>query len=588
MYKLSKEHAFLTIAFKNVFKMKKKYLILMLLSILMGAFVTIWPSLILKKILDLIMDQSSEWLWKMSFFYLGSIVLIGFLDFIREFCATSFGQYVLLDIRRQMLERLNLLPMKYYLSTSVGDTISRFTSDLEAVNTMLSAGMITALADLLKIIGVVVAIFILSPWIGGFAILSLPIIFLLSNFFRKNIYKRQKEVRKKVGFIHSLINEIYSGVKIIKIFGQENLFSRNFSNALESHRQSMNANSVYDAWFPCVMQIVRAIVIASVLMSGAKNNGTIFALGLSIGTLAALADLFSRLFDPIEAIAAEIQTIQQAFAGMDRLKEFFNEPLEKRMGLNEEKTTEMVQKDIKIENVSFEYSEGKKILSSVSLDILEGSKVAFVGRTGSGKTTLLMLIAGLFSPLEGRISIGGINPFTLPAKERRKLIGIVPQSTQVFDGSLLDNITLRDASITEEEVWKALKTIGLSDKISLLPDGLSTYLGDSENVLSFGELQLLSLARAIVCNPPILLLDEMTSGIDALTEKKLLDAIKCVSQRRTILTISHRISGILDADVVHILDQGKLVESGNPLSLQEKEGWYAIFNRLEKHGWQLN
>jgi ATP-binding cassette subfamily B protein len=199
----------------------------------------------------------------------------------------------------------------------------------------------------------------------------------------------------------------------------------------------------------------------------------------------------------------------------------------------------------------------------------------------------MSLIAGLYPVANGSISIGGSDPFLLPASERRKIIGIVPQNVQLFNGSILDNITLKDDEITKEDVWLALETVGLSSTVNDLLDGLDTIIGEGEAQLSFGQMQLLSLARAIVTNPPILLLDELTSGLDALTERKLLNAIREVSSNRTIITISHRISGIIDADIVHIMDAGRVVESGSPEELSQKDGWFVVYKRLEERGWKV-
>jgi ATP-binding cassette subfamily B protein len=220
----------------------------------------------------------------MAFAYLAAVLVIGILDFFREISATVIGQGVLLDTRKQMLEHLQKLPMKYYLRVPVGETLSRFTADLDAVNTLFSAGLVSAMADILKILGLFVTLFALSTPIGWIALGAIPIIFFLSNFFRKNIFVKQKVVRKKVSDINTTIQEIYSGLKIIKTFGKEDLFSKRFEEKLEAHRLAMNGNSVYDAWFPCIMQIVRAIVIALAMVVGASHNGTTLALGLSIGT----------------------------------------------------------------------------------------------------------------------------------------------------------------------------------------------------------------------------------------------------------------------------------------------------------------
>ncbi|GAB6155501.1 ABC transporter ATP-binding protein [Desulfosporosinus burensis] len=585
------DKSFLKKALKSVFIHNRVYFFLLFGTVGIGAIANIWPSLVLRQIVDGPLTSGEGVLWRMAFIYLVAVLAIGILDFVREISATVIGQRMLLDLRKQMLEHLQKLPMKYYLKVPVGETLSKFTADLEAVNTLFSAGLVGALADLLKILGLFTTLFVLSRPLGFIAIGALPVIFLLSNYFRKNIFEKQKIVRKKVSDINTNIQEVYSGIKVIKVFGKESLFSEQFEEKLEAHRLAMNGNSVYDAWFPCIMQVVRAIVIALALVVGAANNGTSLALGLSIGTLAAVADLFVRMFEPIEAIASEIQTIQQAFAGLDRVEGFFAEPVEMNRNITDANLFSINQLpniDVVLNQVVFEYTDGIKVINQASLFVKTGTKVAIAGRTGSGKTTLMSLIAGLYPVKSGTITIGGVDPFNLPAVERRKLIGIVPQNVHLFNGSILDNITLRDESITLEQAWKALETVGLDQAVKQLENSLDTIIGEGEAKLSYGQTQLLSLARAIVTNPPLLLLDELTSGLDALTEKAILDAIRDVSENRTIITISHRLSGIIDAQTVHIMDAGRIMESGTPQELTVKEGWYAIFKRLETLGWKVN
>ena len=197
------------------------------------------------------------------------------------------------------------------------------------------------------------------------------------------------------------------------------------------------------------------------------------------------------------------------------------------------------------------------------------------------------LIAGLYPVQQGQIRINGLDPYLLPPGVRRRLIGIVPQTVTIFNGTIMDNVTLRDRTITSEQVRQALQHVGLLNHVISLPEQLETQIGEGEAKLSFGQNQLLSLARAIVTNPPVLLLDELTSGLDALTERQVLTAIRSISGSKTILTISHRLSGIIDADTVHIMDHGQIVESGRPEELAQNEGWYARYKRLEDYGWQV-
>ena len=438
------------------------------------------------------------------------------------------------------------------------------------------------------------ALFALSVPIGYIAIGALPVIYLLSDYFRRNIYRRQTDVRKRVSDINTGIQEVYAGMKVIKVFGRERRFAEKFEPLLENHRLAMNANSVFDAWFPCILQTVRAAVIAAVLVLGAKNNTTPVALGLSLGALTAAADLMVRLFDPIEAAAGELQTIQQAMAGLARIRAYFRLPTEEGMKSTQVQAsaagtagTAGMDPSIVVEGVRFSYKNGVDVLQEASLTIPAGTKAAIAGRTGSGKTTLMNLVAGLYPPAGGRILVGGMDPYLIPPAARRRLIGIVPQTVVVFHGSVYENITLRDGSISREQAEKALGTVGLLEAVQALPQGLDTLIGEGAAKLSFGQAQLLSLARALVTDPPLLLLDELTSGLDALTERKVLDAIRQVSGRKTILTISHRLSGIIDADTVHIMERGRFMEHGSPQELAAREGWYSRYKRLEDLGWKI-
>jgi ATP-binding cassette subfamily B protein len=514
------------------------------------------------------------------------VLAIGLSDLVREYGAMVLGQHILLRIRSLMLERLPLLPMDHYLNTPAGETMARFSADIDAVNSLFTAGLVGAAADLLKIGGLLLALFAISPVVGWIAAGAIPLIYVLSDFFRRRIYRRQKEVRQRVSDINTGIQEIYSGMKVIKVFGRERHFAERFEPVLENHRIAMNANSVYDAWFPCVLQTVRAAVIALVLVAGAGQNATPVALGLSLG---------------------ELLTIQQAMAGLGRIRAYFRLPTEtegKKQSLQKTGGSDLshpaqvkvdtsipvgssARPDIVMTGVHFSYRNGADVLHGTDLRIPAGTKAALAGRTGSGKTTLLHLVAGLYPVAEGVIQVGGVDPYLLEPEERRRRIGIVPQTVVVFNGSIRDNITLRDDTITRDQVRSALEIVGLREMGEGMEDGLETLLGEGAAHLSFGQTQLLSLARALVTDPPLLLLDELTSGLDALTERKVLDAIRTVGGGKTILTVSHRLSGLLDVDTVHIMEKGRIVESGTPRELAREEGWYARYKRLEDLGWRI-
>lgn len=562
----------------------KKLLVLLLVASIMASMVLqLSPAFILRHIIDQnFVKGITEGVWELAILYLLVISASNIVEFLKVAFTTLIGQKILMHIRLKMAERLSQLPINYYVKTPAGDTMSRLTADVDAVNSLFSAGIINVITDLFKIGGLLISLYIIAPQLIFLNILVIPIVYTFANFFRKRIYLFQKAVRLRISSIYTFIQEWVFGIRTVKAYSAEQRGKIKFEGLLSDLLTDVNKISSYDSWFPCLMQTLRAIVIAVALWYSA-NNGTVFSLGLSIGTLAAVIDLVGRLFAPIEALATEFQTVQQSFAGISRVNEFFSEPLEKR----EFRSQPIQNSGIEIENLSFCY-DSFDVLKNLTLSIPKGEKAVLVGRSGAGKTTLMNIVSGLLPPQNGSVRICGVNPFELPPHERRSLIGIVPQSPQIFDGTIAENISLRDKTITQEQIETASQKVGIHELIMSLPNGYKTIIGEGEAGLSSGEIQLLSIVRAIVANPKVLLLDEPTSGMDAHTEQKIFNAIRTTSEGRTILSISHRLSGILDADTVHIVAQKGIVESGSPEKLERINGWYAMYSKIENAGWDIS
>lgn len=571
-------------------------LFVLLLAMTVGAVAAeLIPPLLLKQIIDTYLKQNlTDGLLRLALFYLGALILSSSLGFAQTMITTTIGQNVLLDLRLLMARHLTRLPMRYYNATPVGETMSRLTSDVEAVNSLFSAGLINAVADMFKIVGIVAAMATISPLLCGIALLAVPVVYGLARFFGKHIYQAQLAVRRSVGEINTFLQETFAGVRTLKAFGQEEQIKDRFQQPLHGNLRALNHEAVYVAYFPCVMQVVRALTIAAIVWLGARlgivETGVVGAVGVTVGGLAAFVDLIGRLFGPIESLAQEFQTIQRARAGLQRIAELLQTPPEER---GETQHIEMLpdldshRAIVTVEGVWFGYQPELDVLRGVRLTVPRGQKVALVGRTGAGKTTLLNLIAGLYRPAQGQISICGYDPHRLDPSSRRKLIGIVPQTVHLFEGTVHENITLRDETIAAGDVIRAAQTVGLHEMILALPEGYQTRLGEADGKLSYGQTQLLALARAIVADPPLLLLDEPTSGLDAVTERAVYDAFRAAGANRTILTISHRLSGVLDADVVDIMAHGQIVQSGRPETLAGQEGWYRMFKQLEDLGWSM-
>jgi len=572
-------------AVKTTCKNKLIYIIFLTIAIVGGILMQLVPPQILKNIIDNnILKGIYDGILKLSIYYLLAIVLGGIADFMREYMMATIGQDILLNIRLNMAKKLSRLPISYFSNNAVGEIMSQFTSDVDAVGTLFTSGLIGLLSDTLKIIGIMISIYILSPTLALYILILIPIIYLIARFFKSNTFKAQMESRKAVGHINGAVQEIFNGIRTIKIFGMENQFISDFQEPLNQNLRAVQKTSTLNSIFPCLMQMLRAIVIGATVIIAAPTG--LGALGISIGSIAAAVDLISRMFAPIEAVAVEFQTIQEAFSGLERIRDFDKEKEEyKEEPILDKKVSANLP--ISVENISFSYEGGKNIIENISFDVEPGTKAALVGRTGAGKSTILNLAAGLYKPSQGSIKIGGLDPFEMPSNMRRRTIGIVPQSFPIYDGTIKDAITLYDETITDEEVIAAAKTVGLHEDIMKLPKRYDTLIGEGEIKLSHGQYQLLTLACALVCNPPILLLDEVTSGLDSITEGRVFKALNEVSKNRTILTISHRISGIIDADKVIMLEKGRIVETGTPKELAGNDGWYAKYNQIEELGWKM-
>ena len=557
--------------------------LLLLAAIFASVGAQLYPAFLMRRIIDENFAKGlTEGVWRLSWLYLLTVFATNLLQFTKVAFTTILGQKILMDMRARMAKRLSELSIAYFVRTPTGEIMSRLTTDVDAINNLFSAGIINVISDLFRVFGLLVSLYALAPHLIWLELIAIVMVFICSDFFRKEIFKWQRVVRLNIAAIYTFIQEWLTGIRTIKTYAIEPQGRSKFQGLLFDHLYSINAIARYDSWFPCVMQTLRAVFMATALWL-CVPSGSPWSLGLSVGTLAAVSDLIGRLFAPIEALAQEFQTIQQSMAGIARINEFAAEPVEDRVLQDQEIDNSA---GIEIEDLSFAYGE-RNVLQSVRLSIPKGEKAVIVGRSGAGKTTLMNLIAGLYHPGQGKISICGVDPFTLPPEKRRKLIGIVPQMPQIFDGTVAENIRLMDDNVSRDSVETAAKTVGMHETIMALSEGYETQIGEGATGLSSGEVQLLSLARAIVADPMVLLLDEPTSGMDAKTEQRVFAAIRAIGENRTIFSISHRLSGIIDADTIHLMAEGRVVESGTADELIARDGWYAMYQKMERAGWLI-
>ena len=543
------------------------------------------PPQILKYIIDYkFVPRNSDGLLNLAIAYMSVILCIGVFDFIKEAVLTVLGQKITKEIRSKMMEKLEKMNSMFFSTNETGMVVSRFTNDVDAINSMFTSGIVGMMIDCLKIIGVVVSISIFSSKLGIITLMILPIIYTITRLFQRRMLKAQIENRILVGRVNNHISESLKNMQMIKSYSKESYMENIYTDYLVKNFRTFEKVNFYDSVFPPIILIIRAVTIAIIVI---LSSNQLDFLGISLGMVAASIDLISSLFFPIEDIGMEFQNIQQALSGISRVNDFFKEPEDNNKDINlkvDDITLRREAVSISFNDVSFYYSEGIDILQDVSLLVNPQEKVAFVGRTGVGKSTLFKLIMGLLKPSNGSITINGVNVYDIPNAEKRKIFGYVDQSFHMINGTVAEQISLQDNSITRIQVEGALEFVGLTDYIATLENGYDTQV-KNENIFSQGQKQLLAIARAIVTNPPILLLDEITANLDSVTEEKIVSVLHKAGHAHTILSISHRISSMLVCDTVVILENGRVKNVGSPELLIQKDDWYRNHIELEKLTW---
>lgn len=569
----------------NVLKENPRLDLLLVFTICGIVLLSLIPPQILKHVIDYnLVPKNSDKLLLFALAYLGALFLIGVFNSFRDAGLSILGQKITKEIRVGMMEKLEKVHSLFFSSHDTGIVVSRFTNDVETINSMFTNGLVGLIIDCFKIIGIVVSIGMFSRPLGLIVLLLLPFIYALTRIFQKRMLEAQIDNRILVGKVNNHISESLNNVQMIKSFNKEDYMEKNFAAYLLDNYHTVEKVNFYDSIYSPIILILRALVIATIVILSSEQ---VNYLGISLGMVAASIELISDLFKPIENLGMELQNIQQSLSGIHRVNEFYSEPDDDCKNTELQATAILPRREevkLSFNNVTFHYEEGTEVLRNVNLQISPQEKVTFVGRTGVGKSTLFKLVMGLLKPSTGSITLNGIDVYAIPNLEKRKLFGYVSQNFHLFKGTVGEQISLQDKSITREQIEKALNFVGLTEYIETLEHGLDTLV-NHDNLFSQGQKQLLSIARAIVTNPPILLLDEITANLDSITEEKMVSVLQKASEAHTILSISHRLSSMIACDTVVILEKGRIKNAGSPEELLQKDEWYRSHIALEKLTW---
>ena len=511
---------------------------LLLAAIAGSVLFALLPPLVLEQIVDALAERRQVTVSLAAGYFL-LVAASGLLDAAKESLITVFGQKVTHRVRSAMSAKLLRLPAAYYIEKEPGVTASRFVNDVNTVDSLFASGVISMAADVCRLFSILLVIFTRSTGLGLLLLAAAPLLFWMTRVFQKRMLAAQLESRVAVGRTNQQIPETLKNIRTIRVFHREDYMQRRYGDAIEQGYRAQERSNFYDAVYSPIVVTVSALLIGIVMAASAQGGAARSFFGMSAGTAAALIAYVGSFFDPLESIGMEIQNIQSAVAGVRRINEFLREP-EREKGAKAPGSVPTGVPAVQLSGVSFSYGKGEReILRDFDLTVQEGESVLLAGRTGAGKSTLVKLILGLYEPEAGQVRVFGTPPAGIPEAEKRRWFGYVEQQFRPVPGTVGDQVSLQDPQVSEEQIRKALVTVGLWDTVQSLPEGINTPCG--EGLFSQGQLQLLSIARAIVLEPKLLLLDEITANLDSKTEAQVLAALQAASLHRTVLSISHRL-----------------------------------------------
>ncbi|MFA7367289.1 MAG: ABC transporter ATP-binding protein [Bacilli bacterium] len=560
---------------KRIWKYLKKHpfnlLFILFASILLVSFNLSIP-FILRFVIDDYIKAESIDITVIALIVFGIIIgsiIVSITNYIEQVIITKLASKVALEIRRDAFNNLLNLPIKYFDQNPHGVIMSNLTNDVDTISTALTQFVPQFLIASITIIGAIVLMFFTSWQLALVAISIIPIMVVSTIFVSKMAAKQFQTQQDKIGTINGLVKEGISGLKVVKLYNQEEEMKKTFSKANEELRVASFKGQIYSGMMMPIIRLVDNILYGVIVSVGAIFFIN-FGIG-SVGRIQAITNYAKMATRPINSMAQVYNLLQIAIAGGDRVFNLIDETDEYLNNLQHE--IDLVG-NVKFKNVNFSYLDNQPVLKNINFEAKAGQTIAIVGPTGGGKTTIINLLMRFYDPIQGEIIIDDKNILALSKKNLRKQIGIVLQTTYLFKGSIMDNIKYGKKNANDEEVIEAAKKAQVYDIIERLPKKYRSRVKEGGINFSHGERQLISIARTILANPAILILDEATSSVDTRTEIKIQKSINMLLKQRTSFVIAHRLQTIKNADNILVIKDGMIIENGTHDELLKQKGFY--------------
>lgn len=557
---------------------KATYYFVMVAAILLSVFSTMTPYLLKVTVDDYIRPRDYQGMVLFVSLMFGALILEVIFQFLFVFYANSLGQKIIKDLRVQLFEKITLFKMSYFDKSAVGRLVTRAVSDIETIASIFSQGLFMIIADLLKMV-LVIIIMLYVDWRLALIVFSvLPLIIYATRLFQKSMKKAFEEVRLQVANLNSFVQERISGMKIVQLFHRETIEYNNFQLINEKHKKAWLKTVWFNSIFFPIAEISSSVTIGLLVWYGGFN--VISGGDVSLGTIFLFIQMSQMLFRPLRQIADKFNTLQMGMVAADRIFKI----LETQSSIENKGTytPEVIKGEISIEKLYFSYIPDQQVLNGISLEINAGETIAIVGATGAGKSTIINLLSRFYEFDSGDIKIDGISICEYDLKVLRKHVAVVLQDVFLFADSLYNNITLFNSDISKEQVIKAAKQIGVHDFIKSLPEGYDYNVKERGVMLSSGQRQLIAFLRAYISEPNILVLDEATSSVDSYSEEIIQNAIDTLTQGKTSIVIAHRLATVKNADRIVVMDKGVIVEQGTHKGLLKvPNGFYAKLHEVQ-------